>query len=241
MHQVTVGDKVIRYDIVRSPRARNMGIRIFPSGVRVVLPRGIPEGEAVRFMERVKGRVSRAHERVLSQEERLKSLTEITCTDGATITVLGKPVTLRVIREARSRTRLTFDGRLTVRVGETLTAAAREQQVRRKVEGWIKELVGLEARRLASALGHRISTLPSGIRVKAPRRQWGSCGSNGVINLNWRLGLFPRRVLWYVIVHEVCHLRHMNHSPAFWRQVKTLMPDYEVHRQWLKFRGGAEG
>jgi len=240
-YQVRVQDKVLEYQIVRSPRAKNVGVRIFPSEVRVVLPRGVPVRAAVDFMERVKGRVLRARERVLLQDERLKSLTDIAYVDGAVFPVLGKPVTLHVIRERRTRARLTFDGCLVVRVDDSLSSSACEQQVRRKVEAWIKDLVYLEAQRLAAALGNRLGIVPSGIRVKAPRRQWGSCGSNRVINLNWRLGLFPRRVLWYVVVHEVAHLRYMNHSPAFWRLVKMLMPDYEVHREWLRFRGGGEG
>lgn len=241
MPQVTVGSQVIRYEIVRSSRARNMGIRIFPSEIRVVLPRGVPVREAMEFMERSKGRVFRARERVLLQDERLRAFTDIRYVDGVRIPVLGNPVALRVIPERRTRSRLTFDGSLVVRVDATLPPARRHDQVRRKVEAWIKDLVGLEAERLVSALGNRLGMLPAGIRVKSHRRQWGSCGSNRVINLNWRLGLFPRRVLWYVVVHEMCHLRYMNHSQAFWRLVKMLMPDYEEHREWLKFRGGGEG
>ncbi len=242
MPQTTVGQHVIRYEIVRSPRARKLGIRIFPSEVRVVLPRGVPVREAVSFMEKMKGRVLRARERVLLQDERLKSLTDITYVDGSRFPVLGKHVTLHVIRERRTRSRLTFEGGgLVVRVDDSLSPSACQGQVRRKVEAWIKEQVFLEAHRLAAALGNRLGIVPSGIRVKSPKRQWGSCGSNRVINLNWRLGLFPRRVLWYVVVHEACHLRYMDHSPAFWRLVKTMMPDYEVHREWLRFRGGGEG
>jgi len=241
VYEVSVGDQVLRYEIIRSARARNMGVRIFPSGVRVVLPRGVPEQEAIAFMERVKGRVFRARQRVLGQDERLKSLTDIRCVDGARITVLGKPVRLRVLREDRTRSRLTFDGVLTVRVDQSLAPAACEHQVKRKVEAWIKELVSAQVQRIVPGFGKQIGVLPKGIRVKSQRKQWGSCGSNRVINLNWRLGLFPPQVLRYVVAHEMCHLRQMNHSQAFWQLVASLVPDYEVQRQWLKFRGGGEG
>ena len=66
------------------------------------------------------------------------------------------------------------------------------------------------------------------------RTRWGSANSDGVIRLNWRLLHFPMLVLDYVVVHELSHLRVMNHSPAFWATVAAVLPDYRSHRRALK-------
>jgi predicted metal-dependent hydrolase len=66
---------------------------------------------------------------------------------------------------------------------------------------------------------------------------WGSCGPNNTLNFGWRLVMAPPEVLNYVVLHELCHTVHHNHSAAFWQKVAQLMPDYEVHRSWLKENG----
>ncbi|WDC85678.1 M48 family metallopeptidase [Caloramator sp. mosi_1] len=66
---------------------------------------------------------------------------------------------------------------------------------------------------------------------------WGSCSSKGNINLNWRLVMMPLDVIDYVIVHELCHLKHPNHSKGFWNLVREFMPDFEGKRRWLKENG----
>lgn len=75
------------------------------------------------------------------------------------------------------------------------------------------------------------------ITIRDQKTRWGSCSQTGNLNFNWRLILAPERVLDYVVVHELAHRREMNHSPAFWKLVEQVMPDYRVQRQWLKEYG----
>jgi len=77
------------------------------------------------------------------------------------------------------------------------------------------------------------------ITIRAQRTRWGSCSSKGNLNFNCLLALVPPEVLDYVVVHELCHRKHLNHSPAFWREVEAVLPDYEIHRKWLKTEGTA--
>lgn len=67
--------------------------------------------------------------------------------------------------------------------------------------------------------------------------RWGSCSSKGTLNLNWRLILLPPVVADYIIVHEVTHLHHLNHSAAFWQEVEHLLPTYQESERWLKQYG----
>lgn len=75
------------------------------------------------------------------------------------------------------------------------------------------------------------------ITIRTQRTRWGSCSSQGNLNFNRLLALVPREVLDYVVVHELCHLREMNHSPKFWALVESILPDYRLRKKWLKETG----
>lgn len=75
------------------------------------------------------------------------------------------------------------------------------------------------------------------ITIRDQKTRWGSCSSNGTLSFNWRLMLAPPAILDYVVVHELCHLTHMNHSSAFWATVESVYPDYRTARKWLKEHG----
>lgn len=81
-----------------------------------------------------------------------------------------------------------------------------------------------------------------GVTVDEPiltnaKMKWGSCSRTGKIRLNWRLIMSPPAVIDYVIVHELAHVRHHNHSPDFWSHVESFFPDYKIHRKWLRYNG----
>lgn len=237
MKKLTVGTQVIPYSITYSLKAKRKRIVIAPSGVTVVLPHGSEEKEAIELIESKKKTVFTLRARVLQQEKRFKDQVDIQYASGAKIPFLGREIPLLVVPEKRKRSRLEYDGSLVVRVQATLASQDVKKEVKRKIEGWIKEKIKEEAVEVAAVFGKEIGTLPKGINIKAQKRLWGSCGRNRIINLNWRLGLFPRKVFEYVVAHEMCHLRHMNHSKDYWKLVASIVPDYEKYRDWLKFRG----
>jgi predicted metal-dependent hydrolase len=72
------------------------------------------------------------------------------------------------------------------------------------------------------------------IMVRNQRSRWGSCSRHGTVSLNWRLVQTPESVRDYIILHELAHLKHMNHSRRFWAEVKRLCPDFERAETWLK-------
>ncbi|HEY3915898.1 MAG TPA: SprT family zinc-dependent metalloprotease [Verrucomicrobiae bacterium] len=79
------------------------------------------------------------------------------------------------------------------------------------------------------------------IVVRNQRSRWGSCSYNGTISLNWRLIQLPAPVRDYIIVHELMHLRELNHSPRFWEEVAKACPDYRSSEEWLKQNSGRVG
>ncbi len=95
----------------------------------------------------------------------------------------------------------------------------------------------LEAEDLLNREAHRLGLQWRTLRIADTRAQWGSCNRDGTVSLSWRLLLAPVEVFRYVVVHELCHLPHPDHSPRFWALVAQQMPDYATHRQWLKQHG----
>ena len=75
------------------------------------------------------------------------------------------------------------------------------------------------------------------IVIRAQHTRWGSCSSKGNLNFNCLLALVPREVLDYVVVHELCHRKELNHSDRFWNKVAKILPDYKVRKKWLKDNG----
>ncbi len=95
----------------------------------------------------------------------------------------------------------------------------------------------LPARALELAGQHGLHERVRRVSVRSQRTRWGSCSRRGVISLNWRLVQIPPEVSDYIILHELAHLRQMNHSPRFWAEVKSLCPGYEAAEAWLKQHG----
>ena len=77
------------------------------------------------------------------------------------------------------------------------------------------------------------------ITIRHQKTRWGSCSGTGNLNFNCLLMLVPEQVLDYVVVHELCHRKEMNHSPRFWKEVEAIFPEYREARKWLKDHGGS--
>lgn len=93
-----------------------------------------------------------------------------------------------------------------------------------------KKHIASRAEEFAEVHGFSFNT----IRIKDTRTRWGSCSSLGNLNFNWKLVLVPPPSLDYVVIHELAHLKVMNHSNTFWDLVESMMPDYKVHKKILK-------
>lgn len=111
---------------------------------------------------------------------------------------------------------------------EPLTAEA-FQRLHQEAKRVLPEKVAYFAERLGISYGR--------VTIRCQKTRWGSCSSKGAISLNCLLLLAPQSVQEYVIVHELCHCREMNHGPAFWQLVAEALPTYQKERQWLKTHG----
>ena len=104
-----------------------------------------------------------------------------------------------------------------------------------KLKKTAKEDLSLRAAHWAPKVGVTFEK----ITIRTQRTRWGSCSGRGNLNFNCLLMLVPIEVRDYVVIHELCHRKHMNHSPAFWAEVAKTCPDYALRRKWLKEHGRA--
>lgn len=119
------------------------------------------------------------------------------------------------------------------------TAELSEEQLQLKLKKFYfsscKKLIGERITRYQTQL--RVK--PKSIEIVESRTKWGSCSSDKKLTFNYRLAMAPVEVIDYVIIHELCHLLHMNHDRSFWRRVGSLMPDYKEKEEYLARYGGA--
>ena len=101
-----------------------------------------------------------------------------------------------------------------------------EKACRKKARQVFPEKVAYYAEQMGVTYGR--------ISVRGQKTRWGSCSRDGNLNFNWKLMLFPERIQDYVVVHELAHRKEMNHSPAFYRCVEEIFPDYRACIRWLK-------
>jgi predicted metal-dependent hydrolase len=80
---------------------------------------------------------------------------------------------------------------------------------------------------------NNFKTKPRSIRINDSKKTWGTCDSTRQLTFNWKLAMAPMEVIDYVVVHEMCHMVHMNHDRSFWRLVGKILPDYEQRENWL--------
>ena len=107
--------------------------------------------------------------------------------------------------------------------------AAQEKELRERAKSVLAQRTAYFARQIGVTYGR--------ITVRDQKTRWGSCSQTGNLNFNFRLILAPSEVLDYVVVHELCHRRQMNHSAQFWQEVAQVRPDYRERKAWLTENG----
>lgn len=220
-----------------STKARNIRLEVRP-GAEVVLiyPRFVPRVEALAFLRSREDWIrEKLHE--LAQREHRHPKPPPARWDGSDRLMLrGHPLPVQVVPATIQR--------ITVRIEPQaislfcppalLTEPARlELALQRELQ----EQARADAARYLDAEAARLNVRYSGLRVNDPQTLWGSCNPTGTICLSWRLVMAPPEVFRYVVVHELCHLVHRNHSERFWALVERQYPGYEPHKRWLREHG----
>lgn len=198
--------------IVRMKETR-LTLRVEGGEVVAYAPLHMSEQEIAAFLHR--------HRRWLNARlERARPA--LTLRDGEEVSLFGKIYVL-----ASGRARLTEPTLY-------LPAEGREGALIRLMKREVGRVLG----ELTKALAQRYGFCVNGVRVTSARGRWGSCSAGERINYSFRAAFLPPELLEYLCVHELCHTRHMDHSPAFWQEVARILPDFQARRKRLKEASG---
>ena len=206
----------------RHPRARRYVLRLCRDGMaRVTIPRGGSTAQARAFAERNSGWLEKQLLKAPPSAHGSKDWSA-----GTQILFRGEHVTLRELYETGERT-ICFGNEL-VRLRNA------NDHIRPAVERHLWKLAARELPDLVFRLAAINGLRAVRVTVRNQRSRWGSCSRKGTISLNWRLIQTPEFVRDYIILHELAHLREMNHSRRFWNEVAGLCPEYRRAEEWLK-------
>jgi len=201
-------------EFVRSERAKNINVRILKDGLRVSLPRSSTEKEAMRFIHSVR-------EKIILKQNKLKNAAKknnLILNENSELQTLTFSVKIRAAE--RNNIFLSLkNGVLTIEFpnGTDCSTDAIQTQFWNGIDYFLKK----EAKRIlpgqTSFLADKYDFSFSSIKIQSSKSRWGSCSQGRNINLSFYLLLLPQHLVDYVILHELCHTKEMNHSPKFWQ------------------------
>jgi predicted metal-dependent hydrolase len=221
-------DAADRWTVRVSRRARRLSVRVYPGGrVEVVVPPGASAGAVQKFV--------RMHQQWIHR--RVADLSTAAVVDdrrpvSIRLPAIGRHYAVEYEHAAGSTARVRIAGENVLVVSGPLHD---ERAIGAALRDWLSDLaheqLGRELARVAAQSGFRYSRA----QIRRQRTRWGSCSASGTISLNVSLLFLRPQVVHYLLVHELCHTRHMNHSARFWALVASLEPDYEqLDRELLR-------
>lgn len=205
--------------------AKNISLRIAPDGrLRVTMPTYAPLLAAKTVIKTSRLQIRK----LLDQHQSQFSYTK----DQQ----IGKSHSLIIRLTAGATTVKTAGTRIIANINENedMAAAANQQLIRQKIAAALRKEAKSYLPRRLSFLAEEHGFSFKRTKITHASSRWGSCSSAGTISLNIGLMNLPFELIDYVIIHELCHTRHMNHSASFWREVARFDPGYKIHRAELK-------
>lgn len=204
-----------------APRARRAKLRIRPfGGLEVVIPPRFPRAQIAALVERHATWARRQLDRQarLRDAIRLPQHLDLAYDNSSTPVIYATEP-------------LTWTGDLFAEPSQAPIVVEAADQAARigELRGWIRRRAHQLLPPKLQALSRRTGLEYAGVGIRSQKTRWGSCSSRGHISLNDQLLFLPADTVDYLMIHELCHTRHLDHSPRFWRLVQTHCPDYRAH------------
>ena len=213
------------HKLVRSKR-RTLALIVENDGTLTVrAPLQMQEADIWRFIEAKTDWIKRKQAVVQKEAELLHQYV-----DGEMFMYLGKDIPLRIVPDRK--TALVMDDFFKL-------AKSAQPQAESMFEVWYKKRARAVFTKRVEFFAHKYEFTVKRIHISSARTRWGSCSTKGTLSLTWRLVMAPLEIVDYVVVHELCHLKELNHSKEFWSQVEAILPDYKWRRAWLKKNGNS--
>lgn len=222
------------YQVRRSTRRRTLSIKVsVDHGVVVYAPARTPNTDIALFVLSKREWLAKSLERINTYREKTKRPAFM---DRTELLYRGVRHQLRFDTGSPATVQIQ-DGCITVTAPQQTTPEAYYELLWKTLVNWLLQDA---MQSLSEMLKQRATEMGVSWRmasIKSMKSRWGSCSRNGNMSLHWALIMAPPEVADYVIVHELAHRTHMNHSENFWKLVAQFIPDYAVHRKWLRLNG----
>lgn len=234
---VTFGGSRIVYRIERTARRKTLAITVDPdASVTVSVPKGTRRS-------RIAKTVGKKAEWILKQQDRFsrnRMVRRRRLVSGESLLYLGRQHQLKVISVSATHVtpRATMTrGSFRVAVSRRLSSIHRREAVCAAMVQWYREHASTYLETVVEQFARKLGVRYESLQVREMKTRWGSGGPRGQLRFNWRVILAPRRLIEYVVAHELCHVRHHDHSREFWRLLGRVLPDYERRRLELELVG----
>lgn len=231
------GTTAIEYDIEYADDKKDVSIIVeWMEGIRLIAPTGVTDKQIEEIVRKKASTIL----------QKLKEVNEITepplpkeFVSGEKFTYLGRNYRLKVYREKDlQKAQLSFArGRFIATVPHGMDENAKRQQLIELFKAWYLEHGKAKIASRLKLYCAKMGVTPNDVQLKEQRMRWGTCTSEGNIYLNWRIIMSPMSIVDYVLVHELAHLRYMNHSNEYWNFVRSILSDYEQRKEWLRING----
>jgi len=218
-------------EIVRSSRRKTAAIKIKKGKVFVV----VPECLTMAAIESLVDKKHRWIKEKLAIQNEIMDIKPKEFISGESFSYLGKNHPLKIESGLYPVIKLHQD-ELVVSVRDK--TVDNSQAIKQLLFKWYKQQAESELRDKTERYSSIIGVNPSSVTIKSFKSRWGSCSIAGGIQYNWKIIIAPDRIVDYVVIHELCHILHHNHSPAFWKAVEKYCHDYRDCSAWLKINGG---
>jgi predicted metal-dependent hydrolase len=225
----TYEGETIRFDIKYKNRT-SIGIRIDSYGnIEVQAPKKTPDEKVLQVLE---NNWILLQQKLSEIKERLDGIQEKIYKNDESFLYLGNSYPIEIIQDRSiAQEHVVFEGHKLYIYVKKLEDEKIKQSLKRF---YYKQTKALVEKSVSNYQSH-FKTKPRSIRISDSKKTWGTCDSNFHLTFNWRLAMAPLEVIDYVVVHEMCHMIHLNHDRSFWRIVGKIMPDYKEKENWLAF------
>lgn len=235
--KVQFGTTTIGYSISRSANRSTIAMTVHPDGtVSAVAPTRIRRTKIAEAVATKAKWILRQQEYFRHQHNGYAKQ----FVSGESFFYLGRQYKLKVKQTETSRPPSQAQlvrGQLLVVAPRRTDAATRSTVVRYSLSRWYRDKARELIPPMTARFSRRLGLSPPTIQIREMKQRWGSAGANGRVSFNWRILMAPRRLIEYVVAHELCHCKHPNHSRDFWRLLERTMPDYETRRVELAIVG----
>ncbi len=208
--------------LIRSKR-RSIALQVRPDGALIVrAPYLVRDSVIEKFVQEKRDWISKVQQSLRQQSELVRPKQFI---EGEKFLYLGNEYSLHIAEDMFGK--LLFEDRF-------ILGARYLPKARKIFESWYRNEAFFIFTQRCQRYAQQIGVSYQGIKLSNAKHRWGSCHPSGNLCFNWRLVMGPQAVIDYVVVHELAHLKELNHSSRFWSVVEKTLPDYRVSRKWLK-------